>query len=195
MNRTNTFLSFMLFYAFTLSFGFDLDALPNYVPPMREFKVNITPLDNFQDTYIIVKISNVEGRKDERIYSYGLRQYSSRFNDFISGGTSWIGLGVIPYKSINESKFYSKESDFLGQSQIKENCRNYFPTSIGKKSYLIFFRDSSKETGIEFPQFDIWDDFEILPNKSLYLEIDIVKGEHKTSIIDTPKDVFADMCK
>ncbi|TGM45992.1 hypothetical protein [Leptospira vanthielii] len=195
MNRAGKFLSHWLILLATLLIGFDLYALPIYVPSMPEYKLNITPLVNFQETYVIVKILNGGGNKDETIYSYGLRQSSSRYQDFISGGISWIGLGVIPYKSISESKYYSKDKNSIGQIQIKENCRNYFPTSIGKKSYLIFLRDESREVGLEFPLFDIWEDFEIPPNKSLYLEIDIVKQEHKTSIIDMPKDVFSDMCK
>ncbi|TGM52037.1 hypothetical protein EHQ91_16620, partial [Leptospira biflexa] len=143
MNKALRSLSLRLILVAIFSMGFDLYGLPLYVPPMPKYKLNITPLVNFQETYIILKILDGGVKKDETIYSYGMRLYNSRFQDFISGGTSWIGLGVIPYKSISESKYYSNDKNSIGQIQIKENCKNYFPASIGKKSYLIFLRDES----------------------------------------------------
>jgi hypothetical protein len=160
-----------------------------------EYKINITPLLNFRRTFLVIKIFRRENISDQTIYTYGLRQSRARIHSSNLNDNIMVVLGVIPYESIIESKYYGEDSKTIGQSQIKENCKNYFPTSMGNKNYWFFIQDNRRNFGIEyFPRYEIWDDFDIPANKSLYIEIDIEKREHKTSIIDTPSDIFADMC-
>lgn len=187
-------LSISLLY---IIFNSNLSALPIFVPQYRyEYKVKIVPLSNFNRSYIIVQITNYEKDANLTVYSSGLRQSDSRFQTLNWNSLSTFALGVIPYKSIEESKYYKKEDELLGQSQIRENCRNYIPTSIGKKNYLLFFRDVRKDFGLEYyPVYEIWDDFDIPAKKSLYIEVDIVNREHKAILINTPENIFADMCK
>ncbi|TGK50044.1 hypothetical protein EHQ16_12635 [Leptospira kanakyensis] len=186
----------LFIFVFSLFSILDLHAFPNYVPPIPEYRLKIVPLEDFNETYIIVQILNKESKNDRLLYTSGIQQRESRFQSITLSHSPVVGIKVIPYSSINDSEYFLKEANSIRQTQIKENCRNYFPTSKGKKNYLLFFRDDRREFGQEyFLQYEIWEDFEIPPNKSLYIEIDIVKREHKTSIIDTPADIFADMCK
>lgn len=193
-NKSHLVITFILF---CIMFVFDLSALPIFVPQYTyEYKAKIVPLSNFNRSYIIVQINNHEKDANLTVYSSGLRQSDSKFQTLDWNSLSTFALGVIPYKSIEESKYYKKEDELLGQSQIRENCRNYIPTSIGKKNYLLFFRDVRKDFDLEyFPEYEIWDDFDIPAKKSLYIEIDIVNREHKAILINTPENIFADMCK
>lgn len=176
-----------------LGFSFDLNAqLILYVPNPPTYKLKIVPLENFHDSYVIVQIVNKDKNTRDFLYSISLTQSEGRFSSLVSQ----VNLNLIPYDSIRESKFYSKEFNSVHQTQIKENCRNYFPTSIGKKQYSIVISDAMEGLGTEDNhRYAIWEDYDLSPKKSLYIEIDIEKKKHKASFIDTPRDIFADMCK
>lgn len=186
-------------FAFLVScflYAFDLKAqLLFYVPSPPRYKYQISPLNNFKNTFVILQITNNNKDRD-LLYTYGLWQSNSAFQRFNDYENENIDLKVVPYETIGESKYYLKELNTIFQNQVKDNCRNYFPTFVGKKFYFFFVRDDRREFGMEaYSQYEIEGDFDIPPNKSLYIEIDIVKQEHKTSMIDTPANVFVDMCK
>lgn len=122
----------------------NLSALPIFVPQYTyEYKVKIVPLFNFNQSYIIIRINNNSKDANVTLYTSGLRQSDSRFQSLDLNSPTTFALGVIPYGSIVESKFYREEDNLFGLSQIKENCRNYIPTSIGKK--IIFYSFAMNE--------------------------------------------------
>lgn len=189
----NKIIQAYLILSIYCAFVLELNAqLILYVPNPPTFEMIIRPLEKFYNSYVIVQISNKDKKNKDLLHKISLKQSEGRFNSILYN----LNLNVIPYNSIIESKYYLAKINSLYQTQIKENCRNYFPTSIGKKQYSLILSDERENLEYEYyPRYQIWEEFDIPSTKSLLIEIDLDKLEHKTSIIDTPFDVFADMCK
>ncbi|MCW7468820.1 hypothetical protein [Leptospira kanakyensis] len=168
--------------------------MPHLIP-----KKIIVPLEDFKNTFVKVKVIEVGDRNSNPLFATWLAQIVFDPLDpfkLNNDESPFLSLPLVPYDSIKDSKFYLPNKNRIFQTQIKPNCNNYFPTSSGKRSYFYYIEDDRRKFDLPYhDKYDIKGEFEIPPNKSLYIEIDIVKREHKTSIIDTPADIFADMCK
>lgn len=175
---------------FGLSNPFGLGAQYIYVPEMpAQYKTKIVPLNGFNKTYVVVYVYKKVDSDYDKLYRARLEFFNRSIFSVFSSDPYYTNLSLIPYSSIKNSKYYLKKDNLNFQHQIRVNCRNYFPTLVGKKRYFLSIVENEEDLS------GMSDVFDIPEHKSLLIEIDIDRREHKTSIIDTPSDIFADMCK
>lgn len=187
MKRNSKFALILAFFVFM---PIVLDAQYIYVPEMpTQYKSKIIPLEGFNNTYIILRVNRIEKDGFMKLFRVSLQFFNRGIFNIFSFDPYYTNVSMIPYDSIKKSKDYSKRYNMNFQHQIHVNCRSYFPVPSGEKRYLL----SIAEEDIDL--YGLSEVPDILENKSLLVEIDIEKNEHTTSIIDTPSDIFADMCK
>lgn len=169
--------------------------VPLILPQLKQRSI-IIPLQGFDNTFVKVRIIETGEQNSNTLFGMWL---SFRFygQSLIAYGESpYVTLPLIPYDSIKESKFYLPNENKIFQRQIKSNCNNFYPVPSGLKNYFYYIVDERRKFDLDYhSKYDVWGDFNIPANKSLYIEIDINRREHKTTIIDTPSDIFVDMCK
>lgn len=166
------------------------------VHPQIYFKYKVVPLLEHDNTYFIVKILGENPIDKANRFSYNLQYGKSRSSFRLPFLDSPIALNVIPYASIVESIYYNTNDKLYRQTSIAEFCNNYFPLPKGEFFYELGLLDNRRNFNLpHYDYFAISEYFLVEPNQSVYIEIDIKNDSYTYKIIDTPKDIFSDMCK
>lgn len=165
-------------------------------PPQIHFKYKVVPLSEHDNTFFIVKILGENTIDKANRFSYNLRYAKSRSSFKLPFLDRPIALHVIPYASIVESIYYKTNDKLNRQTSIAEFCNNYFPLPKGELFYELGLLDNRRNFNLPYyDNFHISKYFQVEPNQSVYIEVDIKNDTYTHKIIETPKDIFSDMCK
>lgn len=167
-----------------------------FVVPSISFKEKIIPLPDHDNTFFILKVlgENIDDKSNR--FSYVFQSSKSRFSSRLSLTDNSLRLQVIPYASITDSVYYKPIGKLNRQSSIAEFCNNYFPISKGELFYELALFDEKRNFNL--PHYDYFSSsryYKVESNQSVYVEVDIKNDSYTYKIIETPSDIFSDMCK
>lgn len=167
-----------------------------FVVPSISFKEKVIPLPDHDNTFFILKVlgENIDDKSNR--FSYNFRSAKSRLSSRVSSFGNSLSLRVIPYASIADSVYYKPVDKLNRQSSIAEFCNNYFPISKGELFYELSLFDERRNFNL--PHYDYFSSsiyYKVESNQSVYVEVDIKNDSFTYKIIETPSDIFSDMCK
>lgn len=167
-----------------------------FVVPSISFKEKVIPLPDHDNTFFILKVlgENLEDKSNR--FSYNFTSAKSRLSSRFPLFGNPLRLRVIPYKSIADSVYYKPLDKLNRQPSIAEFCNNYFPISKGELFYELALFDEKRNFNL--PHYDYFSSsryYKVESNQSVYVEVDIKNDSYTYKIIETPSDIFSDMCK
>lgn len=161
-----------------------------------EYIFKAVPVPDHQNNYFIVNVLGEKLGNESNSYSYNFVFGKNRFWLRMRYWDYPIRNSVIPYSSINKSSYYKVSKNLHRQNSIIEFCNNYFPIPKGEYIYEFSMYDNRRD--FELPHYDnfyVYQFFTVEANQSVYIEVDIKNDSYTSKIIDTPNDIFSDMCK
>lgn len=161
-----------------------------------EFTIKSVPLAVHENTYFIVKVMGEKQENQSNRFSYNFVYGKSRFMMAFFYFSHPIHSSVIPYASIHNSIYYPSNRKLNHQTSISEFCNNYFPIPVGEHIYQFSLYDNRRSFDLpHYYNYYVYRYFKINANQSIFIEVDIKNDSYTFKIIDTPEDIFSDMCK
>ncbi|TGM62543.1 hypothetical protein EHQ94_03825 [Leptospira meyeri] len=162
----------------------------------RKYIKKALPISNHENTYFIVKVMGENKENLANRYSYNFVFGESRFKVRFFYFDHAFHSSVIPYLSIQKSIYYRTYGKLNQQNSISEFCNNYIPIQVGEFFYEFSLYDDRRYFDLpHYDNFYLHDYFKVEANKSVYIEVDIKNDSYTSKMINTPEDIFSDMCQ
>lgn len=194
-NKFNTSLIFLIILAYLAltKLGAQASVLTFATnAPKSEVYFQFVPLENHQNTFFIVRVIKHRMDSPTNLFQYRLQIGKSRFTNFFD----LLHLSLVPTNSLMEAKDLMLLDEFNRQYYVKDGCNNYFPIPYGEFFYTFILNEKKSSSGIRIiDDLVIQEYFNLGPNQSIFIEVDVRNDSYTHKIIDTPKDIFSDMCK
>ncbi|MCZ8341891.1 MAG: hypothetical protein O9301_02570 [Leptospira sp.] len=150
------------------------------------------PMSDQKNTYFIVKIKTDNSKSSPRLFRYSFSFADSLFTDPLNR----LSFSVVSTPSLSVSEDPNLRDPFNRQIYIQDGCKNYFPIASGENFFWFHLNERKVPNEIEFfADFSLTRYIHVEANQSVYIEVDVENDDYSRVIIDTPKNIFSDMCK